>query len=262
MTERAASHAWKAVRLFVGLLTTALVSAACGSSTIVAPAQSSCATTGLTGNYGSQRNGLAAPGSHWTSVGLATFDGHGNVLSKYSVSMNGTFSSVANQVGTYVINPDCTGTESDASGAVVATLVMVHGGDQVLGISLIPGSSMTVHYERIVGSCGNATLTGDYGFQRNGQNGAGLSIVSLGFIKFDGNGNQNVVETTNRGGTIGSANPLTGTYAINPDCTGTQTDNATGKVISQLVVVHGGDVVLGMSETAGNNVVIHYEKIK
>ena len=29
-----------------------------------------------------------------------------------------------------------------------------------------------------------------------------------------------------------------------------------------LVVVHGGDEVLGMSMTAGNNIVIHYEKVK
>jgi hypothetical protein len=248
--------------LFAGLLSTAVVAVGCESSRIMEPLQGSCATAGLSGNFGSQRNGLTAPGSHWTSVGLAVFDGHGNILAKHAVSINGTFSSVANQVGTYVINPDCTGTESDASGAVVGTLVMVHGGDEVLGISLIPGSSMTVHYERIVGSCGNGTLTGDYGFQRNGQNAQGLSVVSIGFITFDGNGNQIVVETTNRGGTIGSPNSLTGTYAINPDCTGTQTDNATGKVISQLVVVHGGDEVLGMSETTGNNIVIHYEKIK
>src|SRR5258707_881373 len=86
---------------------------------------------------------VVSPATHWTSVGLAVFDGHGNILAKHAVSINGTFSFVSNLIGTYVINPDCTGTESDASGAVVGTLVMVHGGDEVLGISLVPGSSVT-----------------------------------------------------------------------------------------------------------------------
>lgn len=260
--ERTAKPVASTWRLFMGLLTTALISIGCESSKTLEPAQTTiCATSGLVGNYGSQRNGITAPGTHWTSVGLAMFDGHGNILAKHAVSINGTFSAVTNQVGTYVINADCTGTESDASGAVVGTLVMVHGGDEVLGISLVPGSSMTVHYERIVGSCANTTLTGDYGFQRNGQNAAGLSLVSLGLLTFDGNGNYTVVETNNRGGVIGT-HLGSGTYTISSDCTGSQTDNATGQVISQIVVVHGGDEVLGMSETPGNNIVAHYERIK
>jgi hypothetical protein len=248
------------IRLLACLLVAPLVSAACHSSDIVSVLP--CSTAALSGSYGVQRNGTTAPGTHWTSVGVATFDGKGNALTNQAVSVNGTFSSVTNQVGTYVINPDCTGTESDASGAVLGTLVMVHGADEVLGISVVPGNSITVHYERIVGSCLNSTLTGDYGFQRNGQNAAGAAVVSIGHITFDGNGNQTVVETTIRGGVASVGVPLTGTYAINPDCTGTQTDRATGKIISQLAVVHGGDEVLGMSETAGNNIVIHYEKVK
>lgn len=246
-------------RVIAGVLAV-FASAACHSSDIVSVLP--CSTAALRGSYGVQRNGTTGPGSHWTSVGVAAFDGKGNVLTSQAISMNGTFSSVTNQVGGYVINSDCTGTESDASGTIVGTLVMVHGADEVLGISLVPGNSMTVHYERIVGACLTSTLTGDYGFQRNGQNAAGLAVVSIGHITFDGNGNQTVVETTIRGGVISSGVPLTGTYAINPDCSGTQTDPATGKIISQLAVVHGGDEVLGMSETAGNNIVIHYEKVK
>ena len=253
----------KGAQLFVGLLLTALVSEACASSDLVAPTQSSsCSTAGLMGNYGSQRNGQTVPGTFWTSVGLAVFDGRGNINSQQAVSINGASSPVASQVGTYTINADCTGTESDASGKVLSTLVMVHGGDEVLGISVIPGSSMTVHYERIVGPCSNAMLVGDYGFQRNGQTGPGLSLLALGTITFDGKGNSVAAQTLDRSGTVSSVANQIGTYLINPDCTGTQTDPATGKVFGQLVVVHGGDELLGMSTTAGNNVVIHYEKVK
>jgi hypothetical protein len=252
----------KSTRVLVALLPAALITGACGSSDLVAPAQSSCSIAALTGNYGSQRNGQPTPGTVWSSVGLATFDGHGNVLEQQTASINGITATQPSQAGTYLINPDCTGTLSDATGRVVSTLVVVHGADELLGISVIPTSSMTVHFERITGPCSNASLSGDYGFQRNGQAGTGLSLVALGTITFDGKGNQFVQQTIDRGGTITTVTNLVGTYAINPDCTGTQTDTGTGKVISQIVIIHGGDDVLGISTTTGNNIVIHYERIK
>ena len=251
----------KDVRLVTSVVLTAWITAACGGADLVAPTASICATAALHGSYGSQRNGQTVPGTAWTSVGLVVFDGNGNYVVQQMVSLNGV-SSAASQVGTYVINADCTGTESDATGKVISTLAMVHGGDEVLGISVVPGSSMTVHFERIVGPCSNASLTGNYGFQRNGQAGPGLSLVALGIITFDGNGSQFVAQTIDRGGTISSVANLLGTYTINADCSGSQTDTGTGKVISQIVVVHGGDEVLGMSTTPGNNIVIHYERIK
>lgn len=251
----------KTTRLLAISLLTAAVTA-CGSSDLVAPARTTCATSALTGSYGTQRNGQPAPGTFWSSVGIATFDGRGSVNEQQSVSINGTASDMPSQTSGYVINADCTGTQSDASGKVVATLVMVHDGDELLGISVVPGSSMTVHYERIIGPCSNASLTGDYGFQRNGQTGPGASLVALGTITFDGKGNQFVQQTINRSGTITTVANLVGTYDINPDCTGTQTDPGTGKIISHIVIVHGGDEVLGISTTTGNNIVIHYERIK
>lgn len=105
------------------------------------------------------------PGTAWTCIGLATFDGRGGVNLQQAVDINGTTAPVASQPGTYTISPDYTGTESDASVKVMSTLMVVHGGDQVLGISIIPGSSMTVHVERVTGTCANNTLLGDYGFQ-------------------------------------------------------------------------------------------------
>ena len=123
----------KNFRLLAGVLLTAFAVVACGSTDIAVPTQVSCSTAALSGNYGFQRNGQTAPGTAWTSVGLAMFDGHGNILGHQAVSINGVFSTVANQVGTYAINADCTGSESDASGKVIGTLVVVHGGDQVIG---------------------------------------------------------------------------------------------------------------------------------
>ena len=196
-----------------------------------------------------------------TSVGLAMFDGQGHIVEQQTISTNGNFSTNTVPVGGYAIGPDCTGTLSDGSGKTMANLVMVHAGDEVLGISVVPGSNVAVHFERIEGTCSFASLNGDYGFQRNGQSGPGASLLALGTITFDGKGNSVAQQTTERSGAIGPLNTLVGTYVINPDCTGTQTDS-TGSVFGQLVVVHGGDEALGMSMTAGNNVVIHYERVR
>ena len=206
-----------------------------------------------------QRNGLTVPGTLTTAVGVVVFDGKGSYTVQQAMSVNGTTTTLPAATGSYIINADCSGTEIDASGRVISNLAVVHGGDEVLGISVVPGSSMTVLFERVTGTCSNATITGDYGFQRIGQVGGSLSLVALGTITFDGKGNQLVAQTIDRGGTVTSVN-LVGTYAINPDCSGTQYDPGLGKVISSIVVVHGGNEILGMSITQGNNVVIHYER--
>lgn len=68
-------------------------------------------------------------------------------------------------------------------------------------------------------------------------------------INFDGKGNSLSRQTIDRSGTIAVVSNQIGMYVVNPDSTGTQSDPATGKVFSQLVVVHSGDEVLGMSTT-------------
>ena len=248
---------------FSRLLFLTLVSAGCGASSIEAPATlASCSTALLNGSYGSQKNGQTAPGSVWTSVGVAVFDGQGNIAFHQAVSVNGVTTNGSSESGTYTVNADCTGTENDSTGKPISTLVVVHGGDQVIGESLLPGGSMAIHYERITGPCVTGMLSGDYGYQRNGQTGPGASLLALGTINFDGKGNSVSAQTIDRGGTITHVANQLGTYAINSDCTGTQADAATGIVFSRIVIVAGGDTGLGMSTTPGNNVVLHYERIK
>jgi hypothetical protein len=244
---------------FATAVSIALLSIGCDASKIVA-ADPNCSTSALTGSYGSQRNGQTAPGTAFTAVGLVVFDGRGNSVAQQDVSTNGVFSAVTNVLGKYAINADCTGTESDSGGNVVAKLLVVHAGDEVLGMSMVVGNSVALHYERIEGACANATLTGTYGFQRNGQSGPGAPLLAIGNISFDGHGNEVADQTSNKSGTVNSVHQV-GTYQVNSDCTGAQIDT-TGKVFSRMVVAHGGDEVLGMSITPGNNVVIHYERMK
>lgn len=125
------------------------------------------------------------------------------------------------------------------------------------GLSVLPGSNASVHYERITGPCTIATVRGDYGFQRNGLNAAGAQLLALGKMFFDGAGNQVVRQSIDRNGNFVTIDQL-GIYQVASDCTGTQSDSSG--VFARMVVTHNGDEMLGMSLTPGNSVVTHYER--
>lgn len=250
----------RALQSGIGASLAVLAWAACSSKAVTAPAGITCSTAALTGPFGSQRNGQTKPGTMISAVGVATFDGNGNVVEQLSVMTNGVFSSVTNQVGTYAINPDCTGTLSDGSGNLLARLAMVHNGAEVLGESAVPASNEALHFEKITGTCSLATLNGAYGFQRNGTTSTG-TLLAIGTITFDGHGNFVASQITDRNGTFGAPTDQSGTYAVNPDCTSTSSDT-TRSIFTQQVIVTGADAMLGISTTPGNNVVTHGERVK
>lgn len=239
------------------LVLAAFSAGACAHSPTT-PTAFTCSTGALRGTYGSQRNGQVSAGTLITSVGLATFDGAGRVVEQLTVSTNGAFSTVS-QSGSYTIGSDCAGTLTDASGALTAKLTLVHDGDELLGISVMPGSNVALHFERTPPKCGIASLYGTYGFQRSGQTSAG-SLLAVGTVTFDGAGKAVATQTIDRNGTVGPPVTTPATYVVNPDCTASQSDPATGAVFAQMVVVHDDTEALAMSATAGNNVVVHYEK--
>lgn len=251
----------KAIHLVVGVSLSVVFAVACESSPAAPFADSTCSIAALHGAYGALRDGQTAPGTLFTAVGVVTFDGQGNLTANQTVSLNGAFSTAPNQTGTYTMNADCTGTESDASGQVISQLTMVHAGDEVLGLSVLPGNTVNIHYERIKGPCSNGTLNGIYGFQRYGTAAGGIPLVAVGTVVFDGNGKSVASQIIDRGGKAGALVQFPGVYTLNSDCVGVGFDT-TGKALGPLVVVHGGDEVLGLSQTAGNNVVVHYERVK
>ena len=165
------------------------------------------------------------------------------------------------QTNGYTLDSDCTGIMTDANGDPIAKITMVHGNDEVLGMSVIPGSNLALHFERILSTCTNATLKGEYGFQRNGQR-SGAPLLALGTVTFDGQGNATGQRTITRNGVVGPVLNLSGfPYRVNPDCTGTQFDSS-GALFSRLVVVQNGEEALSMSLAPGNNVVVHFERTK
>ena len=74
--------------------------------------------------------------------------------------------------------------------------------------------------------CSNRTLRGDYGFDIGGQVLAGPRagiLRGVAMTSFDGHGNLSQVDFATFNGVPGWPDwrPVTGTYALNPDCTGT-----------------------------------------
>ncbi len=134
---------------------------------------------------------------------------------------------------------------------VIASVLMIFLG--VLGV-LVSGprsraeSTPITEDERADGPCSNQTLQGDYGFAIEGQLLPGGFIVGplrgVAMTHFDGEGNLSQVDHVVVNGTPPRIqwSPGSGTYTVNPDCTGTAQINENGRppVLLSLVVVRQG----------------------
>jgi hypothetical protein len=91
--------------------------------------------------------------------------------------------------------------------------------------------------------CSNRTLRGDYGFSIDGQLLGGPSpilIRGVAMTRFDGHGNVSQVDWVTLNGVPASPDwrPSSGTYHLNPDCTGTaEFDFGGGSPILRLRLV-------------------------
>jgi hypothetical protein len=61
------------------------------------------------------------------SNGLVTFDGKGHAVNTFSASVNGTIHRGVTASGTYIVNPDCTGTRFASDGSLYDFVVMPDG---------------------------------------------------------------------------------------------------------------------------------------
>ena len=111
--------------------------------------------------------------------------------------------------------------------------------------------------------CSAAGLKGNYGFTGSGYfaNGSVNSpIVATGVTNFDGNGNVTATVTASFNGDVQTF-PYTGTYSVNPDCTGLITATpGSGLSNFAIVVVQGGTEVLGLENDSGNSWTIDFKR--
>jgi Domain of unknown function (DUF4214) len=283
------------VHIILGVLVTLTSVAAAVSAQVTnirnagALGLSPCTNATVKGTYGFQRNGTTSQGA-LTALGTVVWDGDGNDVAQQTISRSGKFTDGTNQISTYNINPDCTGTLYNLDASAFGKFTVVHNGSEIIGMSLTAGNNVVIHNERITDSgmsatgtptqdaqvfinrpnaqnaeaggfsgCTNASVKGTYGSQRNGTTNQ-VPLSAVGMTEFDGEGKAVTEETISRAGNFSGATNQVSTYKINPDCTGTESDSS-GNLIAKIIVVHDGSQIIGMSLTPGDNMSLHFERI-
>jgi hypothetical protein len=106
-------------------------------------------------------------------------------------------------------------------------------------------------------NCSKASLRGSYGFQFSGSIPNVLAIGGIARVVFDGQGNftqtdDEQISVSGQAPMVILDRPGTGTYTVNPDCTGSETLNAGGQVHhSRLVLVNHGKKIFDMGSDKG-----------
>jgi hypothetical protein len=116
----------------------------------------------------------------------------------------------------------------------------------LLTLALIVSSPLMSH----ASDCSDSTLRGSYAFTIHGSiilpDGSTLLVDGLAKQTFDGNGNFTQLDAVAVGGNLPPGwRPGSGTYSVNPDCTGTQTIVIPGNpdVHLQLIVAQSGNTI-------------------
>ncbi len=116
----------------------------------------------------------------------------------------------------------------------------------LLTLALAASSTLTAH----ASACSNATIRGAYAFTLHGTlflpDGSTLLVDGIDKITFDGNGNFRQVDAVATNGNLAPGwRSGTGTYTVNPDCTGTQTISVPGMpdLHLQFIVAQSGNTI-------------------
>jgi hypothetical protein len=112
---------------------------------------------------------------------------------------------------------------------------------------MVWSQSSTAH----VSACSNSTIRGSYAFTIHGTlflpDGSTLVIDGIDKVTFDGKGNFTQVDAVATNGKLDAPGwrPGTGTYSVDPDCTGTQTIMVAGlpDLHLQFVVAQSGNTI-------------------
>jgi hypothetical protein len=124
----------------------------------------------------------------------------------------------------------------------------------LLTLALAASSTLAAH----AGACSNSTIQGNYAYTIHGQvflpDGSTLLIDGLARTTFDGKGNLTELDAIAANGNMAPGwVPNTGTYSVNPDCTGTITvTNGNQPLVHlQMVVAQSGNTIHEMTIDPG-----------
>ena len=205
-------------------------------------------------------SGTAAGLLAYAQLGKVTADGNGNVFGTAMESRGGTVSRLVLS-GTYMVNPDCSGTQtltvtpqSSAQYTSYSSFQLVQNGQAALFSTSSTNAVVTGEFYRAgaqgVTPCGTATLTGTYGFLAAGPPlGSSAPLSGVGEVTFDGKGGLTfkfAVNDNNPGfvGVVSSSG--SGSYSVAGDCSGTAafTLGPASVANETLAIVQGGNILL------------------
>ncbi len=135
----------------------------------------------------------------------------------------------------------------------------------LLTLVVVGSQSLTAH----ASSCSNGTIRGSYAFTIHGQvflpSGSTLLIDGLAKTTFDGNGNLTQLDAIAVNGNVAPGwASNTGTYSVNPDCTGTftVTNGNQPPVHLQMIVAQSGNTIHDMVIDPGIATTAEAERVR
>jgi hypothetical protein len=235
-----------------------------GLATLLAPAGSApkamaaegCGQRSLHGAYGYAFQGqVIPPGTTEFDTAIAgriVFDAHGG-LSGYEWDSTNGFQETLTFTGSYSIQPDCTGTAAlvNSNGRTDhIALGLVEGGQEFNFTVTDPGVVITGRPSRLgISRCTDRSLSGVFNAAASGSDFTPAGVEngddSLFFtIHMDGHGHEFGSSTLSING-FSYSDTFTGTYHVNPDCTGSATNAfaSGGSDLVNFVIVEQGNEV-------------------
>jgi hypothetical protein len=134
----------------------------------------------------------------------------------------------------------------------------------LLILTLAASSTLTAH----ASDCTNATIKGAWVNSLHGliflPNGASLALSGVTKTTYDGMGNSTVLDASGVNGNVPPGwRTGTGTYTVNPDCTGTETISFPGQpdIHAQFVVAQSGNKLHFVNIDAGISLAGEVERV-
>ena len=224
-----------------------------------AVAAAACSNSSISGIYGFSTSGTNSDGLPEAVVGQFTATPgttSGSLSGMETASVNGT-TGVVSFSGTYQVSGNCTGQVTvKVSGAKKLghlRLVIVSGGAEIDFVDTDPGQT-SLGYALAQGNatCTDLGVKANYGFQDTGLVVGSGPIALTGRLTLDGNGGAKGSQSGTQAGAVVTNVPLSGSYSVNSDCTGSATLTPQGGVATNFnfVLVNGGKTVLAIDTDA------------
>lgn len=217
-----------------------------------------CTNASVKGVYGIVGSGLNGSGQPAASVTQISADGSGNLTGTTTKSIDGTIATFST-TGTYSIAKNCTGTgtltnQDDQS--ETSNIILNNGNKGGFMIQTDPNHTVSsVAYEQGTATCTNLGVKHTYSFEATGIYISVGQIAAAGQFVLNGTGKLTGTATFSLNGSI-STLPVTGTYQINSNCTGTLTFTPQGQSAVNLgVVIVNADKEMMFIETDANTIV-------